>query len=73
MKKEWFFDRFCGTQIVAYAEDGRLAELGVEREGGGDLLGNIYKGRVANIVDLREHPEFDLDKYYMQLNEGGAK
>ncbi len=75
MKKEWFFDRFCGTQIVAYAEDGRLAELGVEREGGGDLLGNIYKGRVANIVPGMQAAfiHCGLERNcYLPLDEGGA-
>ncbi|MBO5046244.1 MAG: Rne/Rng family ribonuclease [Clostridia bacterium] len=50
MKKEWFFDRFCGEQLVVYAEDGKIIEVGVESEKDGDLLGNIYKGRVSNVV-----------------------
>ena len=41
MKKEWFFDRFCGVQIAVYAEDGVLVEASVENEAGGNLLGNI--------------------------------
>lgn len=49
-KKEWFFDRFCGTQLVVYTEDGKIVEVGVERDKGGDLLGTILKGRVANVV-----------------------
>lgn len=51
MKKEWFFDRFCGEQIVAYAEDGILKDAAVENETAGDDLGNIYKGKVKNVVD----------------------
>lgn len=50
MKKEWFFDRFCGTQLVVYAEDGKIVEVGVGSDRGEDILGNIYKGRVANVV-----------------------
>ncbi len=50
MKKEWFFDRFCGEQLVVYTEDGKLIEVGVENEKSGDVLGNIYKGRVCNVV-----------------------
>lgn len=50
MKKEWFFDRFCGEQLVVYAEDGKIVEVGVEDEKLGNVLGNIYKGRVANVV-----------------------
>ncbi len=49
-KKEWFFDRFCGTQIVVYTEDRKIVEVGVESDRGGDLLGNIYKGKVMNVV-----------------------
>ncbi len=50
MKKEWFFDRFCGEQIVVYAENGEIVEVGVENEKQGEVLGNIYKGRVMNLV-----------------------
>lgn len=50
MKKEWFFDKFCGVQLVAYAEDGRLVELGSESEQPVHKIGNIYKGRVMNVV-----------------------
>ena len=50
MKKEWYFDRFCGEQIVAYAEDGKIIEIRAENEESGDIVGNIYKGRVANVV-----------------------
>jgi len=31
MKKEWFFDRYCGQQFVALLEDGKLA-IGFETE-----------------------------------------
>ena len=50
MKKEWFFDRYCGRQMVALLEDGKLAEFSSESEKGGEILGNIYKGRVMNIL-----------------------
>lgn len=51
MKREWFFDRFCGVQLVAYAEDGILMEAAVEKEKQGDEIGNIYKGKVKNVVE----------------------
>jgi len=35
---------------VALLEDGRLAELYVERPGHRSLVGNIYKGRVENVL-----------------------
>ncbi len=50
MKREWFFDRFCNEQIVVYAEDGKIIEMGVEHEPSGNVLGNVYKGRVCNVV-----------------------
>lgn len=50
IKKEWFFDRFCGVQIVVYAENGKIVEVGLEDERNGDIIGNIYKGRVTNVV-----------------------
>lgn len=50
MKKQWFFDRYCGQQFVALLEDGRLTEFAAEKEGGGEIVGNIYKGRVMNVL-----------------------
>lgn len=50
MKKEWFFDRYCGRQFVALLEDGRLSEFAAEEESGGDIVGNVYKGRVMNVL-----------------------
>lgn len=54
MKKEWFFDRFCGQQVAALLEDGKLTEFSAETEGKGDLVGNIYKGKVMNVVSGME-------------------
>ncbi len=50
MTKDWYFDRFCGAQIAVCTQDGKIAEVELEREGGGDVTGNVYKGRVANVV-----------------------
>ena len=50
MKKEWFFDRYCGQQFVALLEDGKLAEFAAEKETGGEIAGNVYKGRVMNVL-----------------------
>ncbi len=50
MKKEWFFDRFCGEQVAVCAEDGKIVEVGVESETHRDLVGNIYKGKIVNLV-----------------------
>ena len=75
MKKEWFFDRICGVQVVAYAEDGALADLGVENESG-DALGTIYKGKVQNVVAGMQAAfvSCGLEKNcYLPLNEGAAR
>ncbi len=50
MRKEWFFDRFCGAQVAVYAEDGKIAEAAFEQGNGAELTGNIYKGKVCNLV-----------------------
>ena len=50
MKKEWFFDRYCGQQFAALVENGRLAEFWAEKEGRGAIVGNVYKGRVTNVL-----------------------
>lgn len=50
MKKEWFFDCSCGAQIAVYAEDGKIVEADFEKSGADELTGNIYKGRVCNVV-----------------------
>lgn len=50
MKKQWFFDRFCGQQVVALVEDGKITEFAAEKESDGELVGNIYKGRIVNVL-----------------------
>ena len=50
MKKEWFFDRYCGQQFAALLEDNKLTEFLIEKEDQGDVVGNIYKGRVTNVL-----------------------
>ena len=50
MKKEWFFDRYCGQQFAALLEDGQLTEFATEKISGGVLVGNVYKGKVTNVL-----------------------
>ena len=50
MKKEWFFDCYCGQQFAALLEDGKLAEFAMEKIGGDALVGNVYKGKVTNVL-----------------------
>ncbi len=49
-KKEWFLDRYCGRQFAALLEDGRLTEFFCEREPRPSAVGNIYKGKVENVL-----------------------
>ena len=49
MKKELFFDRYCAQQFAAIVEDGTLMEFSAEEEESGEIVGNIYKGKVANV------------------------
>lgn len=51
MKKELYFDSHSGLQVAAMAEDGRLVELVVENESHKDIVGNIYKGKVVNVIE----------------------
>ena len=50
MKKEWFLDRYCGQQFVALIEDGKVAEFEVEKEEFDCIVGNVYKGKVMNVL-----------------------
>ena len=50
MKKQWFFDRYCGQQFAALVEDGRLVEFSAESDPRKEIVGNIYKGRVTNVL-----------------------
>ena len=50
MQKEWFIDYYCGQFVAAYLEDGKLTEFSSEKEGHSELVGNIYKGKVANVL-----------------------
>ena len=75
-KKEWFFDRFCGTQVVVYTEDRKIVEVGVESDKGGDLLGNIYKAKVSNVVPGIQAAFVDCGmerNCYLPFNEGPAR
>lgn len=49
-KKEWFLDRYCKQQFAALIEDGKLTEFSCEKEPRGSCVGNIYKGRVTNVL-----------------------
>ena len=50
MKKTLYFDEFCGLSISAVSENGKLTEFDFEKDDSTSLKGNIYKGRVVNIL-----------------------
>ena len=50
MKKEWYLDRYCNQQFAALIENGKLAEFAVEAEPRTEIVGNIYKGVVTNVL-----------------------
>ncbi|MBO4940490.1 MAG: Rne/Rng family ribonuclease [Clostridia bacterium] len=49
-KKEWFLDRYCNQQFAALVEEGELKEFHMEDEPRTDIVGNIYKGKVVNVL-----------------------
>ena len=49
-KKEWFLDRYCNQQFAALVEDGVLTEFACEHEPRDCCVGNIYKGKVTNVL-----------------------
>ena len=76
MRKEWFFDHLCGAQIAVYAVDGRIAEAVFERGNCAELTGNIYKGRVCNLVPGMQAAfvSCGLERNcYLPLGEGAAR
>lgn len=50
MTKDILIESNCGQTRLAVLEDGELSEYYVERQGQEKLAGNIYLGRVANIL-----------------------
>ncbi len=58
--KELLISSGCLETRVALIEDGRAAEFYVERPGQASLVGNIYKGRVENVLAGMEAAFVDL-------------
>ena len=50
MSKTILIDRLCGETSLALLEDGALTELYFESKGHEKLTGNIYAGRVENVL-----------------------
>ncbi len=50
IQKEWYLDRCCGMQFAALLENGELTDFSVEKEPREGIVGNVYKGKIVNVV-----------------------
>lgn len=50
-RKSIYFDSQCGLASYAIAEEGKLKECAFEAEDNGNIVGNIYKGKVTNVLN----------------------
>ena len=50
-KKTLYFDSFCGLESFAAVENGKLIEFNYESARRGNIIGNIYKGRVTDVLN----------------------
>ena len=51
MSKNIYVDSYCGSIIAALAQDKKLLEYHIEKCNACVIAGNIYKGRVENVLD----------------------
>ena len=76
MSKTILVDRLCGETCLALIEDGALAELYFESKGHEKLTGNIYVGRVENVLPGMNAAFVDghakMMSYYDIPNNSGA-
>lgn len=49
-KKTIFFDEYCGYNVAAAVVNGKIDEFGFEKKEYASPVGNIYKGRVVNVL-----------------------
>ena len=50
MKKTLYFDEFCGYSVSAITEGGKLTEFSFDKDDSLSIKGNIYKGKIVNIL-----------------------
>ena len=51
MSKKLYFDCQCGIEHYACLEDGKLTEYEVEKSSNGAAVGNVYKGKVTDVLN----------------------
>jgi ribonuclease G len=83
IKKEWFLDRYCGQKFAALITDGQLTEFSCEPELRDACVGNIYKGRVTNVLSgmnaafiqcgLARNCYLSMDEFYTDCNKYDGK
>lgn len=72
MVKKLYFDSYCGTDYYALCEDNVLCEYRTENAGVADAAGNIYKGRVTDVLNGMQAAFIDcgLDRHcYLSVND----
>lgn len=72
--KTLYFDSFCGYNVSAVTEDGKICEFNFEKRQEGCAVGNVYKGRVEKILPgmhaafincgLKKNCYLSADDYY---------
>lgn len=78
-KKQWFLDRYCNQQYAALVEGDQLTEFFCEFEPRQSSLGNVYKGKIVNVLSginavfvhcgLDKNCYLPLDESYADYNK----
>ena len=51
MAKKYYFDDQCGLDVCAVTENEQLVDFLAEPHSDGAVIGNIYKGRVTDVLN----------------------
>ena len=85
MHKEIFINESMGETRIAIQEDGQLVEVYVEKQDNHRMVGNVYKGKVENVLPGMQAAFVDIgyelnaflpfseigsDEYLLEENEG---
>ncbi len=61
MKKEIYINESMGETRIAILEDGQLVEVYIEKQDKQRMVGNIYKGKVENVLPGMQAAFVDID------------
>ena len=85
MHKEIFINESMGETRIAIQEDGQLVEVYVEKQDNHRMVGNVYKGKLVNVLPGMQAAFVDVgyelnaflpfseigsDEYLLEENEG---